>query len=537
MLPDLYDFQDKSLEQVRELFRTRGRRVVLSSATGSGKTVIAAHMLAPSRPDRRGIFISDLVTLTKQTVSRFDEYGIEHGVMQGRNTRGLDLPVVIATPQTIARRGLPGRFHLVVIDECHTIYQALMEAIDIEEPAPYVVGLTGTPFTEGLGDWYHAIAPGTPTYELMDQGYLVELRVFVGVAADMRRARTDDQGEWRARDAGERGGAIVGEVRQWWERKTVEHLGATQNARTLVFSATIEHGRRLTQEFRDAGHDFRQVYDRMPTRERDDAIAGFREGYVNGLVSVDVLSKGFDVAEVNCLVLTRAFRRSVSAHLQQVGRGIRKAPRKLFCLVLDHGGNIVRHSARMEAFYTNGHHRLRKAGEEDDPVEAPTFIECRHCGFVRKRGSGICPNCPPRERLRDKGPRQVPGTLVPWYSQREVARALTGRYSEQELFDGCMTLAMDHYRDGDPERALPMARARYRTLTGRWPSERMRFGRRVFLSELAAWWQKENDAYRDRRREEEQARLDLSSGSRAERTGLPGRGPERAKPRNLRWRS
>lgn len=534
MLPDLYDFQLDSLEQVRERFRTRGRRVVLSSGTGSGKTVIAAHMLAPSDDERRGLFVSDLITLTKQTVSRFDEYGIAHGVMQGSNTRGLDLPVVIATPQTIARRGLPGYFRLVVIDECHTIYDALMEAISELEPAPYVVGLTGTPFTEGLGDWYDAIAPGTPTYELIDRGYLTGLRVFVGVSANMRGLGTDDNGEWRDRDAAERGGAIVGEVVQWWEKKTVEELGSTRSARTLVFSATIEHGRILTRQFREAGHDFRQVYDDMPGRERDEAIDGFRAGHVNGLVSVNVLSKGFDVAAVNCLVLTRAFRRSVAAHLQQLGRGMRKYPRKMFCLVLDHGGNIVRHSARMEAFYTNGHHRLRKAGEEEDPVDAPVFIECRHCGYVRKRGSGICPNCPPRERLRDqRGPRQVPGVLVEWHSRRELARGLVEKYPAQELFEGCMTLAMDHYRDGNPERALPMARARYRTLTGRWPGEGMRFRRRVFLADLAMWWQKESDAYRDRRlqAEAEQDTLELPDQERSAEEG--GKDVRRA----LRWRS
>ena len=60
------------------------------------------------------------------------------------------------------------------------------------------------------------------------------------------------------------------------------------------------------------------------------------------LASCAALSEGFDVPEISCVIPARPTQ-SKALYFQQVGRGLRPAPDKTDCLILDQSGNVLRH--------------------------------------------------------------------------------------------------------------------------------------------------------------------------------------------------
>src|SRR3546814_10004222 len=97
--------------------------------------------------------------------------------------------------------------------------------------------------------------------------------------------------------------------------------------------------------FQGAGFNFQQIsYKSGSDEDRKDLIEEFRKSNssIQGLVSCEVLTKGFDVKDVMCGISARPYRKSLSSHVQQLGRVMRPAPGKTFALWLDHSGNYLR---------------------------------------------------------------------------------------------------------------------------------------------------------------------------------------------------
>jgi superfamily II DNA or RNA helicase len=117
----LRDYQTRTLDVLRGMFRAGLHRVVLYAPTGSGKTEMGIDMTRGARErERRVLFVANRVELVGQAWRRFHKSGITAGVIQADNTRGVDNPVIIGSIQTLARRGWP-KFDLCIVDEAHGV--------------------------------------------------------------------------------------------------------------------------------------------------------------------------------------------------------------------------------------------------------------------------------------------------------------------------------------------------------------------------------------------------------------------------------
>ena len=79
----------------------------------------------------------------------------------------------------------------------------------------------------------------------------------------------------------------------------------------------------------------------MKSDDRKTLIDNFKDGKVQILVSIDVVSEGFDVEGCYVAILLRPTQ-SEALYIQQVGRVLRPEPNKV-AIVLDHVGNTKRH--------------------------------------------------------------------------------------------------------------------------------------------------------------------------------------------------
>jgi DNA repair protein RadD len=404
----LRDYQATAIEGLREGIRSGKKRLILCAGTGAGKTLTAAHLLKEaSRKGSYALFIVDRVALVDQTSAVFDEYGIPHGIVQGINDRWMPSEnVQVCSAQTLAKRSLPREPALIVVDECHAQYKATLEYME-RHPNAVKIGLTATPFTKGMGDHWDDVVNVIPTRQLIDGGHLIEPKIYVAKSPEDAELGLNSYGEFSDKSAATAGIQIIGDVVSEWVAKTSEHFGGP--AKTIVFSPTVEHGRELCAAFKDAGYNFQQIsYLDRDDSERAEKIAEFRraDSSITGLVSCGVLTKGFDVPDVKVGISCKPYRKSLSSHMQEIGRIMRTHPDKGLALWLCHSGNVERFALDTFDVWENGAGELDKSTKRDSTPRERNEVErekvvcpecsgamrgptCTVCGFEKVARSGV----------------------------------------------------------------------------------------------------------------------------------------------------
>ncbi len=433
---ELRDYQTESVAQLRAGIAAGKRKQVLVSPTGSGKTEIACYMLQEAaRKLSRAMVIVDRVVLVDQTSQRLDQYGIPHGVVQAGHWRfrGWER-LQVCSAQTLERRGIPDDVQVVFVDEAHCMRKKVTEFL--EKTGAIVVGLTATPFTKGMAKVYNGMVNVTTTNELIARGYLAPLKVYAATAINTKGMKVV-AGEWSEKEIEKRGMAIIGDIVAEWQQKTELHFGGP--VKTIVFSATVKHGEELCRQFAAAGFNFQQIsYKDGDADTRRRLVEEFKrpDSTIHGLVSCEVLTKGFDVPDVLCGISARPYRKSLSSHMQQLGRLMRTAPGKEFGLWLDHSGNYLRFYKDTEQVFREGVHTLDDGKRESQARKEPSQkereqVRCK-CGLILQPGQKACPACGAERRTRtliDMAPGQmveVEGTSLNKSTTWEEKRAFIG---------------------------------------------------------------------------------------------------------------
>lgn len=470
--------QQESIEALREGRRAGHIRQLLVGPTGFGKTVCAVHVLQEaSRKGSRSAFIVDRVSLVDQASATLDRYGVDHGVIQaGHWRRRASALVQVCSVQTLEKRGIPSDWKLILVDEAHCVRRQLAEHLKRHD-AVATIGLTATPFTDGLGEIYTNVVNVTTTNAEIEAGYLVPLRVYAARAIDMTGAKVI-AGEWSEREIEERGSKIVGDVVAEWVDKTQRLFGGP--AKTIVFSATVPHGDELCRQFQAAGFNFQQVsYKDGNDQSRRDLIEEFRRpnSSIHGLVSCEALTKGFDVPDVMVGVACRPYRKSFSSHIQQLGRVMRASPGKEFGLWLDHCGNYLRFFDDQQLLFSDGVQALEegeldKQARQEPDEKTKEKLKCAACGFVLPGGVLACPACGAERRLRQSMLESLPGTMVEIDGVRRDPRkpgAIPAWMGDRDsVWRQLMGMGLVR-KKGDVEAATKFATGHFKGLYDEWP--------------------------------------------------------------------
>lgn len=414
MTVQLRPYQEAILGNLRDGFIAGHRAQILYAPTGAGKTEMAIELLcATANKGNRAAMVLDRVVLCNQTSERLDKYGIGHGVLQAGHWRFRPHELIqVCSAQTLEKRGSFPNLKLLIVDEAHQTRQQTIQFIN-HNPSVKVVGLTATPFTKGLGKTYSNVVSAISTDALVGDGMLAPLKVFIAKEIDMTGA-AKVAGEWSQKDATERGMAITGDVVTEWVKKTHEVFGGPR--KTIVFCAGVAHGADLSQRFAEAGYNFVSLSYRDDDEFKTEAIKEFSkpDSSIHGLIATDILTKGFDVPDVMIGVSARPFSKSLSSHIQQMGRVMRSHPGKEFAIWLDHSGNYLRFREQWDAVYEDGVHELDESKEK--PQREPTEKEkeaakCPACKHLWPHNADTCPSCG-HVRIRRNDVVAVPGELI-----------------------------------------------------------------------------------------------------------------------------
>lgn len=325
----------------------RHRNLVVA-ATGTGKTVVAAldyrRLRAQLGGDPSLLFVAHRQEILGQALRTYREALADGGF--GELLVGGQVPTrgrhVFATVQSLAARGVrslaPERFDVVVVDEFHHAGAATYRAV-LDHLAPReLLGLTATPErTDGVD--VRAFFDGRTAYELrvwdaLADDLLVPFHYF-GVADDVDLDRVT----WRRG-----GGYDIDELSRLYtgnDARTAKVLAALRDLvpdpdrmRAIGFCVSVEHARYMAARFTAAGLPSVAVSGSTPDAERADALRRLRDRSVRCVFAVDLFNEGVDVPEVDTLLMLRPTQ-SATLFLQQLGRGLRRAPDKAVLTVLD----------------------------------------------------------------------------------------------------------------------------------------------------------------------------------------------------------
>jgi len=402
---ELRDYQQNALTLLREGFANGHRTQILVAPTGAGKTEIAIALLeAAKKKGSRAAMILDRIVLCDQTSKRLEKYGIDHGVMQAQHWRYRPYEhIQVCSAQTLEKKGeFPG-LTMLIVDEVHQQRQQTIEFIKAN-PNVKVIGLTATPFTKGLGAVYQNVVSPITTKQLVNNGSLVPLKVFIAKEIDMEGAKKV-AGEWSQAESTERGMKITGDVVTEWIKKTHEIYGKPM--KTIVFASGVDHGIDLANKFSEQGYNFISISYKDDDQFKKDVIEDFSkpDTKINGLIATDILTKGFDVADTHIGISARPFSKSLSSHIQQMGRVMRPHASKKFAVWLDHSGNYLRFREDWDAVFEDGVKELddsrektkkEKTEKEKKESKCPKCEAlwhggdvCINCGFVRESRSAV----------------------------------------------------------------------------------------------------------------------------------------------------
>ena len=455
---ELRPVQTMALDMMRASIRSGKRRPQLQLPTGTGKTVIAAHMTAGAREKKNRVaFTAPLLSLIDQTVDKFVENGLdvrEIGVMQGDHPlHRLHAPIQVCSVQTIESRGFP-EVDFVIVDESHLQHKTIYRWMD-EKPDMVFVGLSATPWAKGMADHYDDLLVPSTIGEMIKAGDLCPFKAFAPTKPDLTGVHIV-HGDYHEGELSERMGqkAIVADVVKTW-------LDRANGLRTIVFAVDRAHAGKLADEFRDMGVPTAYV-DANTTREERNAIRGlFHRDEVKVVCSIGTMTHGVDW-DVRCVSFARPTK-SEMLYVQAIGRGLRTAPGKDHLLILDHSNATLDLGLVTDINISELRHGKLRDGESKAKPKQPQPRECPKCGeivspFERQCSCGHVFRFVSRVKTLDGDLEEIGGTR-----QERLNREWT--WEQKHVFYG--ELIFYGQSRGFKEGWAPN---QYRERFGRWPN-------------------------------------------------------------------
>lgn len=392
--------QERALKMLRSEWK-KYNSFLIYAPTGSGKTGISAFIIDGFvSKGMKVLFVVPLTILITQTAQRFISYGLSGNeityIWRDHANQDPSKPIQIASADTLIRRKFPTDIDLLIIDEAHLKKRKILKKINylINKTNCKVIGLSGTPFAAFLGHYYQKLIKPTTIKELIKRGDLSDYELFTPTKPDLTgvKSTNDDEfgNDYCEADIAEImcGSDLVGDIVTSW-------LKLGENQPTICFCVNVSHANFITIKFNQAAINAEIITAKTPHDERQLILHRFRQGATKILVNVGVLSTGFD-DDVRCIIYARPTKSEIR-WIQTLGRGLRKAPGKEKCIILDHSGTYHLLGCPDDIEYDelfnkdNGlkgkKHYLKQEKLEKFP------IECSLCNYKKPAGVYVCPNC------------------------------------------------------------------------------------------------------------------------------------------------
>lgn len=414
-------YQEIAINRAVQAVAQGNPRILLTMATGTGKTVVAFQIcwkLWNSRWNRAGehrrpriLYLADRNILVDDPMAKtFAPFGDARWKIAGGRaiqSREMYFAIYQSIASDVNRPGLyrefaPDFFDLIIVDECHRGSARddsnWREILDYFQPA-FQIGMTATPRRQDNADTYNYFGDPIYTYSLrqgIEDGFLAPYRVH-------RIVTTWDAVGWRPSqgDLDRFGREIPDEEYHTAEferivslrarteavaRHLTEYMRRTDRfAKTIVFCVDQEHADEMRRAINNLNADLVRDYPDYVCRVTSDE-GDVGRGHLSNfqdlerrtpviLTTSQLLTTGVDAPTVQNIVLLRVIN-SMTEFKQIIGRGtrVRDDYGKLFFSILDYTGSATRLFADPEFDGEPSIETEQTIDDEGEPVDDETVV-------------------------------------------------------------------------------------------------------------------------------------------------------------------
>ena len=346
--------QEQFILNIEEIIHKGGKRALLISATGTGKTYASAFALRKLFTNRvfskkKALFLSHREQINKQALKSYKRIfgnnvpmvllsGNQNNIKKAKSGKFLFSTMNMMAKIDIMKQFKPDEYSVIVLDECHRSGAASYQRIINYFKPKLLLGMSASPERTDDFDVFslfdHNIACEIRLQQALENDMLCPFHYF-GITDLQIEGESDDLNRFRQLTADKRVEYII---------RQAEYYGYSGNrVKGLIFCSTKKEAEELSRKFNLTGkYNTTMLCGDNSQEERESAIdrlvddnAANRLDYI---FTVDIFNEGVDIPEINQVIMLRPTESPI-IFVQQLGRGLRKAEGKEFVIVIDFIGN------------------------------------------------------------------------------------------------------------------------------------------------------------------------------------------------------
>ena len=338
----LFDYQEDMVKRVQEAFRHHDS-VMVQMPTGTGKTYLLAALV--------GLFLKEevwVVAHRRELVSQIKDT-LEKFFSSLKSTS-----IKVISIQWLSRHygEMEEKPGLIVIDEAHHALAETYAEVMNAYPKAKKLGLTATPYRlngKGFTDLFDTLLCSWSMERFIAEGrlslydyYSIKPDSAAQLQIDSLQKRGAD-GDYQQKELNE-----VMDVKPSLKRLCLTIKEYVPGKKGIVYAISIQHAEHIAEFYRENSIKAVAISSKTPSSLRKELIERFKSSSllsslnstsdeIEVLVSVDLFSEGFDCPDVEFIQLARPTL-SLAKYMQMVGRGLRVAEGKDYCVILDNVG-------------------------------------------------------------------------------------------------------------------------------------------------------------------------------------------------------
>ncbi len=346
--------QERFTCNIEKIVRDGGRRALLISATGTGKTYASAFAVRKLFADnffekKKVLFLSHREQINKQALLSYKRIfgknipmallsGTYNDIDAAKNSPFLFSTMNMMAKDAVREKFDPREYSVIILDECHrsgaASYQKIIEYFKPE----LLLGMSASPERTDSFDVFslfdHNVACEIRLQQALENEMLCPFHYF-GITDLEIDGESDDLARFNQLTSDER-------VRYVIERAEYYGYSGTR-VKGLIFCSRKEEAKVLSRKFNETGRYHTMMLSGDDSQEvRESAIERLvnddAQDRLDYIFTVDIFNEGVDIPEINQVILLRPTESPI-IFVQQLGRGLRKADGKEFVIVLDFIGN------------------------------------------------------------------------------------------------------------------------------------------------------------------------------------------------------
>ena len=340
---------------IEEIIHSGGKRALLISATGTGKTYASAFAIRKLFSEnilkgKKALFLSHREQINRQALKSYKRiFGktIPMELLSGTNNNvslAKKASFLFSTMNMMAKDSIREQFgqndySVIVLDECHRSgaesYQKIINYFSPE----LLLGMSASPERTDSFDVFqlfdHNIACEVRLQQALENEMLCPFHYFGITDLEIEGEDISDLKRFRH---------LTSDKRVKYILERAEYYGFSgDRVKGLIFCSRKEEAKELSEKFNQTGRYHTIMLSGDDSQQsREDAIdrlvSDTRADKLDYIFTVDIFNEGVDVPEINQVILLRPTESPI-IFVQQLGRGLRKAEGKEFVIVLDFIGN------------------------------------------------------------------------------------------------------------------------------------------------------------------------------------------------------